>query len=73
MAYRLRVRRWLDLHFPETWRPDSIAYATPEPDRQIVWERQLYEAGFAGYTWPAAYGGQGLTLSEQLIHHPCGR
>jgi alkylation response protein AidB-like acyl-CoA dehydrogenase len=67
MAYRLRVRRWLDLNFPESWRPDRVTYATPEPDRQIAWERQLYEAGFAGYTWPAAYGGQGLTLSEQLI------
>jgi alkylation response protein AidB-like acyl-CoA dehydrogenase len=32
----------------------------------VRFQADLYEAGFAGITWPAAYGGRGLTLSHQV-------
>src|SRR5207247_8854968 len=32
-----------------------------------AWQRKLAEAGFAGVTWPAEYGGQGLGPLEQVI------
>ena len=31
------------------------------------WSRQLYEAGYAGLSWPKEYGGAGATLMEQVI------
>ena len=34
---------------------------------QTQWERRLYQAGYQGVPWPKAYGGQGLTMVEQLI------
>jgi alkylation response protein AidB-like acyl-CoA dehydrogenase len=34
-----------------------------------AWQSQLYDAGYAGISWPAAYGGRGATPSEELIYH----
>ena len=31
------------------------------------WQRQLFDAGYAGINWPTEYGGRGATLVEQLI------
>jgi len=38
-------------------------------DYDTGWQRRLYEAGYAGISWPAAYGGRGATPSEELIYH----
>jgi alkylation response protein AidB-like acyl-CoA dehydrogenase len=65
--YRSTARKWIAEAFPQTWRPDSIDYVSPSYDEQVDWERSLYEAGYAGFTWPVEYGGQGQTLIEQLI------
>src|SRR2546423_1658122 len=35
--------------------------------QQKALQAKLYEAGFAGITWPAEYGGQGLTNRHQMI------
>jgi alkylation response protein AidB-like acyl-CoA dehydrogenase len=32
------------------------------------WQRQLFDAGYAGVNWPTEYGGRGATLTEQLIY-----
>ena len=34
---------------------------------QKAFQAKLYDAGFAGITWPKEYGGQGLTGAEQII------
>ncbi len=31
------------------------------------WQRKLYEGGWAGISWPKAYGGRGVSLMEQVI------
>jgi len=31
------------------------------------WQRKLYDAGWAGISWPKDYGGRGATINEQLI------
>jgi alkylation response protein AidB-like acyl-CoA dehydrogenase len=61
-AYRLRAREWLRLHRPR--RIDGL------PGNQAVeiakeFQAALFDAGFAGITWPRDYGGQGLTAAEQ--------
>jgi alkylation response protein AidB-like acyl-CoA dehydrogenase len=33
---------------------------------QKAFQAKLYDAGFAGITWPREYGGQGLTNAEQI-------
>lgn len=66
-GYRKAVRDWVAGNFPRTWMPDQADYTPPAFAQQVAWERSLYEAGFAGFTWPRDYGGQGQTLVEQLV------
>ena len=36
-------------------------------DWDLAWQRQLYDAGYAGINWPKDYGGRGATPTEHLI------
>jgi alkylation response protein AidB-like acyl-CoA dehydrogenase len=66
-AFRRDLRAWLDETLPtlppeppfEDW-PAKRAYDTG-------WQRRLFDAGYAGISWPKAYGGRGATPSEELI------
>ncbi len=65
--YRLRARAWVAANLPSSdgWDDDD---PTPEQlveDRRI--QAMLYEAGYAGFTFPLEYGGQGLTLSHERV------
>ena len=31
------------------------------------WQRRLWEAGYVGLSWPKEYGGQGASLTQQVI------
>jgi alkylation response protein AidB-like acyl-CoA dehydrogenase len=42
--------------------PARVAYDTG-------WQRKLFEAGYAGIGWPAAYGGRDLAATEQLVYY----
>jgi alkylation response protein AidB-like acyl-CoA dehydrogenase len=54
-------KEWSD----PTWRePSTVAERVA---LQRWWERQLFEAGFAGLHWPKEYGGRGASLMEQVI------
>jgi alkylation response protein AidB-like acyl-CoA dehydrogenase len=44
------------------WLRDNL----PAGDRR-EWSRKLYEAGYAGLTWPEEYGGRGAPYSHQAI------
>jgi alkylation response protein AidB-like acyl-CoA dehydrogenase len=52
-VFRESVRSWLASSLPA------------EPGRE--WSRKMYDAGFAGLTWPAEYGGRGEPYSHQAI------
>jgi len=64
---RLRdeVRAFLDEQCPD---PESLPH---DLDARIAalreWQRQLYEAGYVGRTWPAAFGGGGRPTAEQIV------
>lgn len=72
-AFRTRVRTWLREHMPREWTQRVVASPdVPRPEAYELlrrWQRQLWEAGFIGLTWPREYGGQGLTYVEELILH----
>jgi alkylation response protein AidB-like acyl-CoA dehydrogenase len=51
--FRADVRRWLDENLPAGDHRE--------------WSRKLYEAGYAGLTWPEEYGGKGAPYSHQAI------
>jgi alkylation response protein AidB-like acyl-CoA dehydrogenase len=69
-AYRLEVRRWLEANRPQSMAGDGAAEMGGDESqwqRLKAWHRKLYEAGWAGLTWPKEYGGRGATFIEQVI------
>jgi len=63
-AFRDEVRTWLAEHAPRERRPKG----GPEMRAfDLAWQRQQFEAGWAGIAWPIEFGGRGLPLTQQLI------
>ena len=74
--YRVKARAWLADHIPPLGRGDDgqvVAVGEeddPAPERQAEarqLQAKLYEAGYAGFTFPVDYGGQGLTLDHEGV------
>src|SRR5881392_181715 len=59
LAFRNRVRRWLEANVPE----DDLKTL----DERKAWHRRLYDAGYVGMLWPTEYGGWGATPMQQAI------
>jgi alkylation response protein AidB-like acyl-CoA dehydrogenase len=36
-------------------------------EHDMAWQRQLFDAGYAGISWPAQHGGRGASPTEELI------
>ncbi len=66
-AFRAELRGWLARTLPtlpappgrDDW-PARVRYDTD-------WQRRLFEAGYAGMSWPTEYGGRDASPGEQLI------
>jgi alkylation response protein AidB-like acyl-CoA dehydrogenase len=61
--FRTELRAWLERNPPPA-EPDELPawVATGK-----AWQRKLWEAGWCGIAWPAAYGGRGASLIQQII------
>jgi alkylation response protein AidB-like acyl-CoA dehydrogenase len=69
--FRSRARAWLAANAPRRASTDDEAEAQSRGQEAVIAEQKafqakLYDAGFAGLTWPKEYGGQGLTSAEQI-------
>ncbi len=64
VEFRTEVRTWLAEHVPKQRRP-RLGLAAREYD--LAWQREQYDAGWAGVSWPVEYGGRDLPLTRQLI------
>jgi len=67
-AFRSELRAWLDANLPEErrgWRGGAQRFDDPF---YREWSRALYDAGYAGLTWPKEYGGAGAPYSFQAIY-----
>ncbi len=62
--FREQCRDWLQTHIPAEKRPLNADEAL---DFDKAWQRQLFEAGWAGINWPERYGGRGLSIVQQVI------
>jgi len=68
--FRDEVRAWLAANLPKD-REKIEAADGENMDEWMAflkgWQRRLYDAGWAGISWPKEYGGRGATINEQLI------
>ncbi|MGW5519194.1 acyl-CoA dehydrogenase family protein [Nocardia africana] len=64
--FRARIRDWLSETLPTLPWPEP---ARLEDKRGFwsVWQRKLFEAGFAGLSWPAEFGGAGADAKIKAI------
>src|SRR4051812_31150574 len=73
-GFRAEVRAWLEANAPAKGSPDDFSAAhvvsastieefeareTAALDVTRAWQRRLFDAGWAGRSWPAEYGGHG--------------
>ena len=64
--FRNRARAWLAENAPRRGAADDESATRADLAAQKEFQARLYDAGFAGLTWPREYGGQGLTNAEQI-------
>ena len=69
LAFRDEVRAWFEVNTPRDWVARRNAEESMEARFAYLrdWQRTLYDAGWAGVSWPVEYGGRGATIIEQVI------
>jgi alkylation response protein AidB-like acyl-CoA dehydrogenase len=65
--FRFELRSWIDENLPEEKRGGRGGAQRFEDPFLREWSRKLYDAGYAGLTWPKEYGGVGAPYSFQAI------
>jgi alkylation response protein AidB-like acyl-CoA dehydrogenase len=67
-AFREELRGWLRSNLPADWDERDPTVGRWDLEFGKDWTRRLYQAGYAGLTWPAEYGGRGLPPTYQAIY-----
>ena len=67
-AFRGEVRRWLDEAVVDHGPPPPPGDWDVRRAYDTGWQRRLHDAGYAGLSWPAEFGGRGLPASQQLVY-----
>jgi alkylation response protein AidB-like acyl-CoA dehydrogenase len=65
-AFRSEVDAWIEANLTDELRGGRFGERRFE-EAGREWSRKLYEAGYAGLTWPKEYGGAGAPYSHQAI------
>jgi alkylation response protein AidB-like acyl-CoA dehydrogenase len=68
-GFRAEVKDWLEANFPKSLANDLTAQlaklqARPESEDALKWRRAMGAKGWGTPTWPAKYGGGGLTREQ---------
>lgn len=63
--FRRKVVTWLSDNVPKHPLPE--AYTNEGVVAHQLWERELYEAGYAALSWPVEYGGGGADVLTQAV------
>ena len=65
--FRSELRAWLADAVPSIGEPPEVTDFAARRDYDTVWQRRLFDAGYAGVNWPVEFGGRGSTPTEHLI------
>jgi alkylation response protein AidB-like acyl-CoA dehydrogenase len=66
-AFRAELRAWLARTLPELDAPPGRDDWPARVRYDTDWQRRLFDAGYAGVSWPAEYGGRDASPGEQLV------
>jgi alkylation response protein AidB-like acyl-CoA dehydrogenase len=67
LEFRDGLRAWLAANAPKDWDKQREKSLDERFEFMRAWQRKLYEAGWAGISWPKEYGGRGANLMEQVL------
>jgi alkylation response protein AidB-like acyl-CoA dehydrogenase len=66
-AFRAELRVWLEENLPDELKGHRGGAGRFDQPEMRAWSRALYDAGYAGLTWPKEYGGAGAPYTFQAI------
>jgi hypothetical protein len=66
-AFRAELRAWLTRALPELDSPPARDDWPARVRYDTDWQRRLFDAGYAGMSWPTEYGGRDASPTEQLL------
>jgi alkylation response protein AidB-like acyl-CoA dehydrogenase len=70
-AFRLEARQWLEENlageFADARGLGRVGNEHEGRDLRVAWEHHLGRAGWTCVGWPAAYGGRGASMAQQVI------
>jgi alkylation response protein AidB-like acyl-CoA dehydrogenase len=67
--FRAELRAWLAQAVPAQGPPPASHDWAARRRYDTRWQRQLFEAGYAGLNWPREYGGRDASPTEQLVYY----
>jgi alkylation response protein AidB-like acyl-CoA dehydrogenase len=68
-TFRAELREWLAATLPGLPPPPARDDWRAKRKFDTDWQRRLYDAGYAGISWPKAYGGREASPTEELVYH----
>jgi alkylation response protein AidB-like acyl-CoA dehydrogenase len=69
-AFRREIRDWLAAELPDEVRgTGGVGRENEAFEQRLAFTRRLAAAGWSTLAWPAAHGGRGASLSQQVIFH----
>jgi alkylation response protein AidB-like acyl-CoA dehydrogenase len=67
--FRAELRAWLAEAVPAHGAPPERHDWSTRRAYDTSWQRKLFDAGYAGISWPKEYGGRGASLTQQLVYY----
>jgi len=64
ISFREQLRAWLSSNVPRSLGSPGTREGF---EQHRAWERALFDAGYAGISWPSEYGGRALDVVSQAI------
>ncbi len=66
-SFRAELRAWIEANLPDSAKDLQPSRTRASESTSREWSKRLFEAGYAGLTWPREYGGRGAPYTHQAI------